>query len=267
MADPLPQTGKNFHELVALMQRLLAPDGCPWDREQTLTTLKPFLIEEAHEVLEALEGGDPKDHCEELGDLLFQIVFQAELRAREGAFGIEDVVAEVVAKMTRRHPHVFGDLKVDGSAEVLRNWSKLKAAEKADAPPAARRGLLDGVPRALPALLRAQRIGEKAAQVGFDWPDLAGVRAKIAEELNELDEAVRSGDSAAIGEELGDLLFVLTRLASWTKVDAEEALSACIGRFRRRFEDMEARAPRPLSELSLEEQDLLWRDAKRRLGG
>ena len=247
------------------MERLLAPDGCPWDREQTLTTLKPFLLEEAHEVLEAIEADDPAEHCEELGDLLFQIVFQAALRAREGAFGLDDVVAAIARKMVRRHPHVFGDLKVSGSDEVLANWGKLKAAEHAEQ--GKRRGTLDGVPRALPSLLRAQRIGEKAANVGFDWPDLAGVRAKVDEELGELDEAVASGDAQAIGEELGDLLFVLTRFASWCKVDAEGALSACITRFRGRFDDMESSAAsdgKVLKEMSLDEMDALWRRAKAR---
>ncbi|MSP62421.1 MAG: nucleoside triphosphate pyrophosphohydrolase [Myxococcales bacterium] len=266
MAQPIReaihQSGANFGELVAIMQRLLSKDGCPWDREQSLQTLKPFLIEEAHEVLEAIDAQDPEGHREELGDLLFQIVFQSELRAAEGAFGIEDVVAAIARKMVRRHPHVFGDLKVSGSEEVLANWGKLKAEEHAEQ--GKRRATLDGVPQALPSLLRAQRIGEKAAAVGFDWPDLAGVRAKVTEELGELDEAIASGDAAAIGEELGDLLFVLTRIASWCKVDAEGALAACIRRFRGRFEDMESRAGRPLPELSLAEMDLLWRDAKRR---
>jgi MazG family protein len=250
------QTGSNFPELVAIMKKLLAPDGCPWDREQTLETLKPFLLEETYEVLEALDEGDAAEHCEELGDLLFQIVFQSALRAADGKFGIEDVVASIANKLVRRHPHVFGDLKVSGSDEVLANWSKLKAAER-DAAGKKARGTLDGIPQALPALLRAQRIGEKAAAVGFDWPDFAGVRAKVDEELGELDQAIASGDPQAIGEELGDLLFVLTRVGAWCKIDSEQALSACIGRFRHRFEHMEANAGRPLTELSLDEINLL----------
>ncbi len=259
------QRGENFGELVDIMARLLQPDGCPWDREQTLETLKPFLLEETYEVLEALEEGDPAHHCEELGDLLFQIVFQSALRAADGKFGIDDVVAAIAAKLVRRHPHVFGDLKVSGSDEVLRNWGQLKAKEHAEQ--GKQRGTLDGVPRALPALLRAQRIGEKAATVGFDWPDRAGVRAKVDEELAELDRAIADGDAQAIGEELGDLLFVLTRLASWVKVDAESVLSQAVARFRARFDDMEARAGRPLKGMSLEEMDVLWREAKRRTAG
>jgi nucleoside triphosphate diphosphatase len=256
------QTGSNFPELVAIMKKLLAPDGCPWDREQTLDSLRPFLLEETYEVLEALDEGDAAEHCEELGDLLFQIVFQSALRAADGKFGIEDVVASIASKLVRRHPHVFGDLKVSGSDEVLANWSKLKAAER-DAAGKKARGTLDGIPPALPALLRAQRIGEKAAAVGFDWPDFAGVRAKVDEELGELDQAIASGDPQAIGEELGDLLFVLTRVGARCKVDSEQALSACIARFRHRFEHMEANAERPLRELSLDEMDLLWRAAKK----
>jgi MazG family protein len=259
----IKQKGESFGELVAIMQRLLAPDGCPWDREQTLETLKPFLLEESYEVLEAMELGDAPNHCEELGDLLFQIVFQAELRAVEGRFGIDDVVAAIASKLVRRHPHVFANTKVSGSSEVVANWGKLKAAEHAAK--GKRRGTLEGVPTALPALLQAQRIGEKAAEVGFDWPDVAGVRDKVDEELRELDEALARKDAAAIGEELGDLLFTLTRLAAKVGVGPEESLRACIHRFRARFEEMERRAAnqgRPLKEMSLEEMDALWRQAK-----
>ncbi len=264
MADPIRQRGENFSELIRIMQRLLAADGCPWDREQTLETLKPFLLEEAHEVLEAIEGGDATGHCEELGDLLFQIVFQAELRAAEGAFGIEDVVRAIGAKMVRRHPHVFGDLKVSGSEEVLSNWGKLKEAEQREK--GQPRTTLEGVPRALPALLRAQRIGEKAATVGFDWPDLSGVREKVDEELAELDQAIAARNPEAIADELGDLLFVLTRLGARCKVDPENALHRCIQRFQARFEFMEqsaAREGKALPGMSLEEMDRLWCEAKR----
>lgn len=259
----IKQTGANFPELVAIMQRLLAPDGCPWDREQTLDSLKPYAIEEAFEVIEAIEKGDVPEHCEELGDLLFQIVFQAELRAREGRFGIEDVVAAIARKMVHRHPHVFGDLTVSGSAEVLKNWDTWKAIEHAKKGKV--RGTLDGIPAALPALLQAQRVGEKAAGVGFDWPDVQGVRDKVTEELGELDEAMASGDRQAIEEELGDLLFTLTRLGSKLGVPPEDALRACIRRFRTRFASMEARAGesgRALKGMSLDEMDALWREAK-----
>jgi MazG family protein len=262
------QKGENFVELVAVMQRLLAPDGCPWDREQTLETLKPFAVEEVYEVLEAIEDGDVPGHCDELGDLLLQIVFQAELRAATDQFGIDDVVRAIVSKLVRRHPHVFGETRVQGANEVLANWKKLKEAEHADK--GKRRGPLDGVPRGIPALLQAQRIGEKAADVGFDWPDVRGVREKLDEELAELDRAVAQKDRAAITEEIGDVLFTLTRLAAKLQVAPEDALRACIDRFRARFAVMQDKAaqaghPENLAGLSLDEMDQLWRLAKQEL--
>lgn len=262
------QKGENFGELVAVMQRLLAPDGCPWDREQTLETLKPFAVEEVYEVLEAIEDGDVPGHCDELGDLLLQIVFQAELRAAEGQFGIDDVVRAIVSKLVRRHPHVFGETRVQGADEVLANWKKLKEAEHADK--GKKRGPLDGVPRGMPALLQAQRLGEKAADVGFDWPDVRGVREKLDEELGELDRAIAEQDPAGITEEIGDLLFTITRLAAKLRVAPEDALRACLARFRARFTKMQDKAveaghPENLAGLSLDEMDRLWRLAKQEL--
>jgi MazG family protein len=262
--SPIGQRGESFSRLVALMDRLLAPDGCPWDREQTLQTLEPFLIEEAYEVLEAIDQGDVPEHCEELGDLLFQIVFQAALRAREGRFGIDDVVAAIHDKMTRRHPHVFGETKVSGSGEVLANWSKIKASEHADK--GKKRRALDGVPTALPALLRAQRIGEKAAAVGFDWADVAGVRDKIAEELTELDQAIARGDRTEIEHELGDLLFAVSRLGGKLGVAPEDALRACLQRFGQRFEAMEDRVTergQAIIDLPLDALDAIWQEVKK----
>jgi MazG family protein len=261
---PIVQRGANFGELVALMQRLLSPDGCPWDREQTLATLKPFLVEEAYEVLEAIDAGDVREHCEELGDLLFQIVFQAELRAAEGAFGIEDVITAIHRKMVRRHPHVFGEVAVKDSSEVLANWDKLKAAEHAEQ--GKQRRALDGVPLDLPALLRAQRIGEKAAAVGFDWPDAAGVREKIKEELAEIDEAIASGDQAAVEHEVGDLLLAVSRYAAKLGVAPEDALRSALRRFSSRFEAMEERVTasgKQLKGSTLEELDRVWTEVKR----
>jgi MazG family protein len=262
------QRGENFGELVALMQKLLAPDGCPWDREQTLTTLKPYLIEEAYEVLEALDDGDVREHCAELGDLLFQIVFQAELRAAEGNFGINDVIAAIHAKMVRRHPHVFGDVKVKDANEVLANWGKLKATEHAEQ--GKQRRALDGVPADLPALLRAQRIGEKAAAVGFDWPDVAGVRAKIEEELREIEDAVAGGDQAEVEREVGDLLLAVSRYAAKLGVAPEDALRGALKRFTGRFEAVEDRVIAGGGEVgktSLEELDRLWNQVKREASG
>jgi MazG family protein len=258
------QRGEKFGSLVALMQRLLAPDGCPWDREQTLDSLKGYLIEEAYEVLEALDRNDVPEHCEELGDLLFQIVFQAELRAAEGKFGIDDVCEAIVTKMVRRHPHVFGDVKVSGSSEVLANWGRLKAAEHEEK--GKRRRILDGVPLDLPALLRAQRLGEKAAAVGFDWPDAAGVREKIDEELREISEAVERGDAREIEHEVGDLLLAVSRYAAKLGVAPEDALRSALRRFTDRFEAVEDRVTATGAEVKdtpLEELDRLWNEVKR----
>ena len=258
------QQGVRFHELVEIMQRLLAPDGCPWDREQTLQTLEPYLIEEAYEVLEAIDAGDAREHCDELGDLLFQIVFQAELRAREGKFGIDDVVGAIATKMTRRHPHVFADAKVKDSDEVLANWGKLKEAEHQEK--GIKRRALEGVPVALPALLRAQRIGEKAAAVGFDWPDVAGVREKVTEELREIDEAIAGGDAAQIEHEIGDLLLAVSRLSAKLGVAPEDALRSALRRFQNRFEAMEDQVVAGGGQVNgtpLEELDRIWNLVKR----
>lgn len=260
------QRGTTLPELVQLMDRLLSETGCPWDREQTLESLRPFLVEEAYEVLDALDENDPAHHRDELGDLLFQIVFQAALRAREGAFGIDDVVGAIVGKMTFRHPHVFADAHASDAAEVLVNWDKLKAAERearGEAP--ADKGVLSGVPLALPALLRAQRIGEKAARVGFDWPDAAGVVAKIKEELVEIEEAVAEGDRAHIEHEVGDLLLAASRLAAKLGVAPEDALRKATRRFEARFSFIEtqlAAEGRTPAESTLEEMDRVWDRAK-----
>jgi 23S rRNA (adenine2503-C2)-methyltransferase len=195
------QRGQSFPRLVELMQRLLADDGCPWDREQTFESLRRYVVEEAHEVVDAIDGGDRDELRTELGDLLLQVVFQAELGRAEGRFGPDDVVGAIVDKIVRRHPHVFADEKAETAKDVLESWEQLKAREKGA------KGLLGGIPRSMPALLRAQRIGEKVEKVGFDWPDTKGSRAKVAEEMGELDAAIASGDRAHIEEELGDALF------------------------------------------------------------
>ncbi|HEY3817152.1 MAG TPA: nucleoside triphosphate pyrophosphohydrolase [Polyangiaceae bacterium] len=229
------QDGTTLSRLVAVMRRLLAPDGCPWDREQTFETLRKYVLEEACEVIDAIDGGDRKAIREELGDLLLQVVFQAELARREGSFAIDDVVAGIVEKLVHRHPHVFGDLSAKDADEVLRNWEKLKAKEKGE------RGILGGVPRSMPALTRSQRIGEKVSRVGFDWEDARGSRAKVAEELGELDRAIESGDAGAIEDEMGDVLFALVNLSRHLKVDAEGALRRTIDKFTTRFAHVEKR--------------------------
>jgi tetrapyrrole methylase family protein/MazG family protein/ATP diphosphatase len=253
------QSGQSLPRLVAIMQRLLAPDGCPWDREQTLQTLRPYVVEEAHEVVDAIDGGAPDELREELGDLLLQIVFQSELARASGWFGPDDVVSAICEKLVRRHPHVFGETQVSGTAEVLANWETIKAQEKAG------RGVLDGVPKALPALLRATRAGEKAARVGFDWPDLAGARAKVTEELGELDAAIRANDRTNIEHELGDVLFALVSVARKLDVDPEAALRGTLDRFGQRVRRVEAAVTergQALGDLDAAALDDLWQQAK-----
>ncbi|MFV8756498.1 nucleoside triphosphate pyrophosphohydrolase [Nannocystaceae bacterium ST9] len=224
-----------------LMERLLDPSaGCPWDREQTLATLRPYLLEEAHEVLEAIEHGDPEDHRRELGDLLFQIVFHSAIREREGNFDLDGVVEAIRSKMIRRHPHVFGPGGQPPrytAAQVEANWAKIKQAERDQRVGQTSRvpDPTAGVPRSLPGLQRAWRIQNKAAHVGFDWPDVEGPRAKVREEWAELEQAIDQGDHAAIEEELGDLLFVLVRLGQKLEVDAELSLHRTVDKFQRRF--------------------------------
>lgn len=229
------QDGTTLARLVQVMQRLLAPDGCPWDREQSLESLRKYVLEEACEVIDAIDSGDRAALREELGDLLLQVVFQAELARREGAFAIDDVVEGIVDKLVSRHPHVFGDLEAKDADEVLVNWEKLKAKEKGQ------RGVLGGVPRSLPALTRAQRVGEKVSRVGFDWEDAEGSRAKVREELAELDHAIAQKDASAIEDEMGDVLFALVNLSRHMDVDAEGALRRTIEKFTRRFAHVEAR--------------------------
>ena len=269
---PIPpaavQNGTTLVRLVAVMRRLLAPDGCPWDREQTLETLRKYVLEEACEVIDAIESRDRAALREELGDLLLQVVFQAELARKEGAFAIDDVIGGIVDKLVNRHPHVFGNLPARDADEVLRNWEKLKAQEKGS------RGILAGVPRSMPALTRAQRIGEKVARVGFDWEDSHGSRSKVAEELGELDEAIGRGDVAAIEEEIGDVFFALVNLSRHLAVDAEGALRRTIDKFTSRFAHVEARvreehggwgeAGSGEKHLPLEVLDRYWTEAKRK---
>lgn len=256
------QNGKSLTRLVEIMQRLLAPDGCPWDREQTLQTLRPYVIEEAHEVVDAIDKGSPDELREELGDLLLQIVFQSELARAQNWFGPDDVVSAICDKLVRRHPHVFGEQKVSGSAEVLANWEVIKAKEKAD------RGVLDGVPKALPALLRALRVGDKAGRVGFDWPSLEGARAKLDEELGELDAAIAGGDKQRAEEELGDVLFALTSVARKLELDPEAALRGTLDRFGqrvRKVEDMAKARGAELASLDAATLDQMWNEAKSQL--
>jgi tetrapyrrole methylase family protein/MazG family protein/ATP diphosphatase len=257
------QRGQNLPRLVGVMQSLLAPEGCPWDREQTLETLRPYVIEEAFEVVDAIDKGDPTLLREELGDLLLQIVFQAELARAAGWFGPDDVVDAICEKLVRRHPHVFGDEDATDAAAALGNWERLKKAEKAG------RGALDGVPVALPALLRAVRVGEKAAAVGYDWPDADGAQAKVDEELAELDRALDADDMTRAEAELGDVLFALASLSRKRGLDPEAALRGTLERFSQRFSAAETFARtegKGLDELDPEALDALWVRAKAEVG-
>jgi len=262
------KAGHTLPELVRVMRRLLAPDGCPWDREQTLDSLKPYLLEETYELLDAIETGTPGDHCEELGDLMMQIVFQAELRADD--FDIDDVVRGIADKLTRRHPHIFGDTgQLENSEQVLAQWSEIKEAERkqkqGDATGVDR--ALTGVPMAMPGLLRAQQLTGRAANVGFDWPDIAGCRDKVTEELAEVDEAMTGKDPAALEAEVGDLLLAVVNLSRKLGVDAEGALRGSCQRFTSRFEFVEDelhKDGRSVRDADLATMDELWNVAKSR---
>jgi tetrapyrrole methylase family protein/MazG family protein len=256
--------GEAFEELVALMARLRAPGGCPWDREQTHESIKPYLIEEAYEVVEAIDGGDPEELRKELGDLLLQVVFHAQMAQEAGRFDVAGVARAICDKLRHRHPHVFGDLEVKDAAEVLQNWGRLKAAEKA---PSDDRSAIAGVPRGMPALLRAARLGEKAAGVGFDWTDAAAAMDKVREEIAELEEALQGGAQDAIDAELGDLLFAVTNVARHAGIDPESALARAADRFNHRFRAMEAELVgdgRDLHDVPLEEKEAVWQRVKRR---
>ncbi len=261
-------TGAELERLVGIMERLRAENGCPWDREQDLRSLRPYLVEETFEVLDEMDrvayGGPWRPLCEELGDLLFQIVFHAQLAAEKGEFTMADVCRAISDKITSRHPHVFGEREVKGSEEVLFNWAKLKAEEKKRK--TGREGsVLDGVPTAAPSLLRAERLTEKASRIGFEWPDLASVRAKLHEELGELDQAVASGDRDAIEHEFGDVLLAMANLGRFLRTPPEDALRMATRRFSTRFQHIEAalRAEGvPFGEATLEHMERHWQAAK-----
>ncbi|MGQ0504639.1 MAG: nucleoside triphosphate pyrophosphohydrolase [Myxococcaceae bacterium] len=264
MAD----TGEALTRLVGIMARLRAEGGCPWDREQDLRSLRPYLMEESFEVLDEMDrvssGGPWRPLCEELGDLLFQIVFHAQLASELNEFTMADVCNAISDKITSRHPHVFGDQKVSGATQVLENWAKLKAAERKKKT-GSEGSVLDGVPSKAPSLMRAERLTEKASRIGFDWPSLEGVKEKLREELAELDEAILCGDRDALEHELGDVLFSLANLARFIKTPPEDALRAANRRFTERFSEIETGLREqkiPFGQASLEQMDALWVKAK-----
>jgi tetrapyrrole methylase family protein/MazG family protein len=266
MADPAAVDA--LRRLVDMMHRLRAPGGCPWDREQTHESLRPYLLEEAYEVLDALDSGDAGALRDELGDLLLQVVFHAELAGEAGTFTIADVANAIADKLERRHPHVFGDVQVRGADDVVRNWRQIKAQERAEERAAGSQpdGVLAGVPRALPALALAQKVGDRLAHVGFDWSDAAGVVAALDAERAELAQALAAGDAEAARRELGDVLLTLASLARHLDVPAELALREATDRLAARVAHVEAAARAAgttLADLDVAERDRLWNDAKR----
>ena len=265
MAD---SAGALFDSLLSVMARLRGEGGCPWDREQTRESLKPYLIEEAYEALEAIDEGSTDHIMEELGDVLFQVVFHCQVASEQGEFAMADLLARLRDKMVRRHPHVFGDGAVSNAKEALSQWERIKRGERG--PEGEPRSALEGVPRSLPALLRAQRLQVKAGRIGFDWPDWSGAWAKVREEVLELDRAAAQGNAGQVREELGDLLFSIVNAARLLDVDAEDCLRQAAEKFTRRFREVEAamRATgRTVGEASLRELDQAWEGVKSREPG
>jgi nucleoside triphosphate diphosphatase len=261
----MPEPGDKFQKLVEIMARLRGPGGCPWDREQTFDTIKPYTLEETYEVLDAIDRRDWPELAEELGDFLLQAVFYAQMAAEQNLFHIEDALDAINQKLVRRHPHVFGEGTAETAGDVKRIWGEIKAEEKKD------KGkddqtLLGSVPRALPALVEAQQIASRAAGVGFDWENPEQVIEKLHEELAEFDQARRKAAQPELEDELGDLLFVLVNLARFVKVDPEQALRRTNAKFRRRFAYIEsklAQQGRKLEESNIQEMEALWQEAKR----
>jgi nucleoside triphosphate diphosphatase len=275
--DPAADSAALFAEAVSIMARLRGPGGCPWDREQNFDSIRKYTLEEAYEVFDAIDRRHWKDLCEELGDVLLQVLFYSQMAGEAGYFSIADVIAGLNRKLVRRHPHVFGDeasvaagnavdapletIGIDAS-QVLRNWETIKRAEKAQQPSSA----LDGIPRSLPSLLEAAKLGSRAHKSGFDWPDLEGIFAKLEEETEELRQAIdappSTGTQDAIVSEVGDMLFTMVNLARRLNVEPEFALRHTNAKFRRRFSAMEAASPQPLEALSASQLELLWSQAK-----
>ena len=261
----MSDAGREFDRLVEIMGRLRGPGGCPWDAEQTHGSLTRYLLEEAYEVIEAIDAGSPEMLKEELGDLLLQPVFHAAIAAEQGEFTVVDVLAAINDKLVRRHPHVFGDSVIESSSAQVENWEKIKKEEKGEA----RKSALSGVPPHLPALLRAQKLTEKASRVGFDWEHADQVFAKVLEELHEFEETMVQGSQERMEAELGDLLFAIVNLGRFLAITPEEALRKTITRFTARFEHVEDalhRQGRRMADATLQEMDLLWEEAKRTTG-
>ncbi len=270
----MPTTGERFQRAAAIMARLRGPGGCPWDREQTFDSIKPYTVEETYEVLEAIDNRDWQELPGELGDLLLQILFYSQMANEEGKFSIDDVLERLSDKLVNRHPHVFGDVRADTSSDVLRNWDAIKKKEKLEKEPANfasenTASLLDGVSSAMPALLEAQKLSSRASKVGFDWPDIGGLFEKLQEEIQELNEELGQSaekKNARVEEEVGDLFFVLVNLARHLSVDPESALKKTNRKFRRRFQWIEQQlraGGKSLEKATLAELESQWQHAKK----
>ena len=252
-------TGQRFEALIEVMNQLRNPGGCPWDQEQTMESLQPYLIEEAYECLDAMERGDRKEQCDELGDLLLQIVFQSRIASEEDAFTVDDVIEAISDKMIRRHPHVFGDAQAEHADAVVTQWEQIKRREKGEQP----RSIVAGIPNSAPALQRAARLGEKVSRVGLDWTEAQAVCSKVDEELKELEAAIHQGDPKGVEEEIGDLLFTVAQLARHLDVEPEGALRAATRKFTQRVEHMEGELAREgLSWDDVDQLDERWNAAK-----
>ncbi|HEY0565962.1 MAG TPA: nucleoside triphosphate pyrophosphohydrolase [Terriglobales bacterium] len=257
-------TGAKFERAAAIMHRLRAPGGCPWDREQTFDTIKPYTLEETYEVFEAIENRDWQELKGELGDLLLQVLFYAEMAQEAGHFSIDEVLDTLSDKLVRRHPHVFGDVEANHADQVLRNWERIKQEERGHDPDE-RKPLLASVSRNMPALQEAEKINKKAAKTGFDWPDAHGILDKIKEEADELSAELKEADRDRLEDEVGDLFFTVVNLARYLKIDSESALRRANAKFRSRFEAVERSAwatDRKLEDLTLEEMEQHWSEAK-----
>ncbi|MCI5889125.1 MAG: nucleoside triphosphate pyrophosphohydrolase [Brachyspira sp.] len=252
---------EEFKELVEVIARLRAKDGCQWDREQTHSTLRPNMIEEAYEAVDAIDDNDLKHLQEELGDVLLQVLLHSQIASEEGAFSIEDVSRELKEKLIHRHPHVFGNVKVNSTDDILNNWDKLKAEEKTH-----RKSAMDGISKAQSALMSAQKISKRAVKTGFEWPNEKSLYDCIYSEFEEFKEAEAEGDREHMEEEYGDILFATVNLARWNKIDAEQALLKANKKFMKRFRKMEELATKPLNDYSFEEYDALWKQSKKQVG-
>ena len=248
----------NLEELIAVIAKLRAPDGCPWDREQTHQSLRPNMLEEAYEAVDAIDENSMMHLKEELGDVLLQVLLHSQIASERNDFNIEDVAKELKDKLIHRHPHVFGDAKVKNSEDVKKNWDILKAEEKTE-----RKSVMDGLSKSMPALMSAQKISKRAIKVGFEWPNEESLYDCLYSEIDEFKQAENEHDKNHMEEEFGDILFAAVNLARWNKIDAEQALLKANKKFEKRFRKMEELATKPLEEYSFEEYDQLWKQAKK----